>query len=280
MKKYSRHIFVSSMRSQNRPHFTAHRYNLVDPVKFHWHDFYEIELVLSGSGTVGINNDFHPLKRGLLTFVALSDIHSATADADSNSLILTLSFDRCLIENEIISDFIFNSPSFVIYLNEEEITRFIQLHSILNKENKSILPLSQLNLKLLLESQLITLMKHQEKYISAKTHTPAIQKAIDYINKHYTENITLSEVAEYVFLSDEHLSREFKKTIGDTFKNYLTSLRIRHAKGLLTSTNNSIADIAQNSGFNSVSHFSSVFKKIMNVSPFEYRITTNARIEF
>jgi len=275
MKKYSRHIFVPSLRTENKPHFSAENTVWNCPILFHWHDVYEIEFILDGSGTTSINNNSYHIKKGMISFVVLSDIHSAVPDENTTVSAANLSFDINLIENKQIADFVFNSPSFVTYLNEEEYTHFLQIFRIIQQEKDSILPLSKVNLRLLLESQLITLMKHQEKNISQKIYTPAIQKAVDYINRHYTQNLTLSEVAEKIFMSDEHLSREFKKTIGMTFKSYVTDLRLRHAKGLLTSTNNSVTDISRNSGFNSVSHFSSVFKKNIGISPFEFRLMKN-----
>lgn len=83
--------------------------------------------------------------------------------------------------------------------------------------------------------------------------------------------LTLGSVAGYVGLNEKYFSSRFTKEEGMTFTNYLTEVRIRKARELMDQTNLKIYEISQNVGYNSVEHFTRVFKKICKVSPGSYR---------
>lgn len=83
--------------------------------------------------------------------------------------------------------------------------------------------------------------------------------------------LTLGSVAGYIGLNEKYFSSRFTKEEGMTFSNYLTEVRIRKAKELMEQTDLKIYEISQSVGYNSVEHFTRVFKKLCNVSPGGYR---------
>lgn len=98
-----------------------------------------------------------------------------------------------------------------------------------------------------------------------------IYDAIVYINKHYAEDITAEKCSEHVFLSYSYFSRNFKRITGRTFKDYLIITRLNHAEKELISTEKSITEISADCGFNSVSYFISVYRKLKGVTPSSFR---------
>lgn len=92
-----------------------------------------------------------------------------------------------------------------------------------------------------------------------------------YINHHFTEEITLELLSEKSYMNKYYLVHAFKQYKGVSPISYLINKRIESAKELLETTNYSIAQIADCSGFSSQSYFSQVFKKATNMSPNEYR---------
>ena len=98
-----------------------------------------------------------------------------------------------------------------------------------------------------------------------------IAKALEYISAHYTENLTLQNVADTVHLSKSYFSLYFKKQTGRNFVDYLIELRIREAKRLLVESESRIYDVAKAAGFKDVKYFSKVFKKITGLTPIAYR---------
>lgn len=103
-------------------------------------------------------------------------------------------------------------------------------------------------------------------------HKNLIRQAKEYIERHYTNpDLTLNDVASQVNLSASHFSVVFSQETRQTFKEYLTEVRINKAKELLRMTALRSADIAYQVGYNDPHYFSSVFKKNTGFSPIEFR---------
>lgn len=100
-----------------------------------------------------------------------------------------------------------------------------------------------------------------------------LNQAKDYIDNHYMDfDCSLSSVAKSIHISPSYLSLIFKKEAGITFVNYLTLLRIRQAKQLLSSTDLMVYEVSTSVGYENYSYFSTVFKKATGLSPREYRL--------
>lgn len=106
---------------------------------------------------------------------------------------------------------------------------------------------------------------------SSSTQTDAVSKAIEYINANYSNDISLTEISDYVSFSSYYFSRYFKNKTGETFSNYLNRIRMEKARNLLEATDMSIVSIAQAVGYNSKNHFYHMFKLYYNCTPNEYR---------
>lgn len=105
-----------------------------------------------------------------------------------------------------------------------------------------------------------------------KSQKDMIMRAKRFIMDNYSNpELTLGSVAGYVGLNEKYFSSRFTKEEGMTFSNYLTEVRIRKARELMDQTNLKIYEVSQNVGYNSVEHFTRVFKKICKVSPGSYR---------
>ena len=99
-----------------------------------------------------------------------------------------------------------------------------------------------------------------------------MSRAKRFIMDNYSNpELTLGSVAGYVGLNEKYFSSRFTKEEGMTFSNYLTEVRIRKARELMEQTDLKIYEISQSVGYNSVEHFTRVFKKICQVSPGAYR---------
>jgi len=98
-----------------------------------------------------------------------------------------------------------------------------------------------------------------------------LRKAMDYINEHYTEQITLNDVAEKIFVSSCYISRMFKKELGKNFVDYLNGLRMERAKELLKDPKYKTYEIAELVGIPDAHYFSRLFKKYEGLTPTEYK---------
>lgn len=93
----------------------------------------------------------------------------------------------------------------------------------------------------------------------------------NYISKHLYQEISLSELAEFIGLSHKYLSALFHKKVGLTLTEYINSKKVEEAKHLLMSTNHSILDISDWLGFHDQSHFTKIFKKFTGITPKKFK---------
>lgn len=100
-----------------------------------------------------------------------------------------------------------------------------------------------------------------------------VERMACFIAQRYTERLTVQEIADCAKLHPNYAMSLFQKTFGTTLINYLTQHRVSHAQRLLATTDQTIAEIAFSSGFNSISRFNEAFRRACGCSPREYRRT-------
>ena len=105
--------------------------------------------------------------------------------------------------------------------------------------------------------------------------SPSMQRAVNYINEHYFEPLSLNIAADHAGLNTTYFSAAFKRQMGVSFSDYLTSQRIKHAKVLLKNSNMSLIDVSLAVGFENQSYFSKVFKSRVGMTPRQYREQTD-----
>ncbi len=100
-----------------------------------------------------------------------------------------------------------------------------------------------------------------------------VKNAVSYMKTHYREHLTLSDVAEHVYVSQWHLSKLLNRYEEQSFSEILNAIRINQAKELLKDPSLRIGDIAEQVGFLDMAHFSRAFKRYAGISANEYRNT-------
>lgn len=98
-----------------------------------------------------------------------------------------------------------------------------------------------------------------------------VEKMACFIAQNYTEKLTVHQIGEFVNLHPNYAMSLFQKTFGTTLINYLTQHRVSHAQRLLATTDQTVTDIAFQSGFLSISRFNDAFYRACGCSPREYR---------
>ncbi len=118
-----------------------------------------------------------------------------------------------------------------------------------------------------------SLREQWETNLSTKGHKlqEILESAKGYIINNFNNDISLSDIAGYVYLSTSHFARAFKKQYKISPIQFLLGVRIEKAKTLLEETNLKVGDIASSVGFSAQQRFNDIFKKHLGVSPSEYR---------
>lgn len=105
-----------------------------------------------------------------------------------------------------------------------------------------------------------------------KGHSRLVKEVVEYIDRHFAEDISLESAADHIYMHPMHVSKMFKRATGQNFTDYLTEVRIARAKQFLTDIGLKIYEISGKVGYNDPKHFSKVFKNKVGVTPKEYQL--------
>lgn len=120
-------------------------------------------------------------------------------------------------------------------------------------------------------AQHLSMVSNQVFIQRENAEPPVIAKARNYILEHQAEELSLTQVAKAVNMSSYYFCKMFKKVVGINFTDYVARVRIEKSKNLLLNPNLRVSEIAFEVGFQSLTHFNRVFKKILSQSPTDYR---------
>ncbi len=98
-----------------------------------------------------------------------------------------------------------------------------------------------------------------------------IMPVLEYIHNHYNENISLDQMSALINVNKSHFCRLFKKNVNTSFVDYLNFVRISKAENLLLTTEKSISEIGELTGFGSSAYFTKIFKRLKSCTPMQYR---------
>ncbi|MDF1617254.1 response regulator [Petrocella sp. FN5] len=98
-----------------------------------------------------------------------------------------------------------------------------------------------------------------------------IENIVSYVRQHYDDDISLAKLSEIFFISKEHLSRKFKKEMGQNLSEFITTIRMENARLLVGNPGLTIKIIAMTVGYKDEKYFSKVFRKFYGISPVDYR---------
>ncbi len=245
------------------------------PDVYHWHDYYEIELFCTGSGTHYLSGRQTPFSAGYMFLVTPSDFHRLVSNGDA-MLYYNINFNDCAIPEEIRA-FItsYNAPAEVI-LTAEEISLISAELDKIHGESDSCDPFTaeyKLNCfgKVLVLFCRALIRQSGTVPSSLCQYNSAVRRAMDIVQRSFQRNIGLSSVASEIGYSPNYLGTLFVRETGMSFTEYLQNKRISYAENLLKNSSMSVREISEISGFSSPSYFISIFKKKRGCTPVSLR---------
>ncbi len=245
----------------------------------HYHNFYEIFYIYSGTCRFLLKDSVYQLKRGDIVFIAPGELHHSNY-AGTSCEITTIYFKNEYVDYELFhkwlpKDMQTNLHSFMGSIPSLYLEDFHALLGRMLSEHANIDEYSDAFLGCHLQELLLLLMRHSvmnEKEPELLNSSDAdILLATKYIYKNFHQPLTLEDVSSVASLSPTYFSKKFKQVTGMGFKEYLNFVRLKHAQTALLTTNNTITDIALEYGFNDSNYFKDLFKKVYGKSPREFR---------
>lgn len=247
----------------------------------HRHDYLEISYVIHGEGTETINGATHPMKPGTMSFIQPYQIHELYTQPGCTLTLYNIRFSHGLFAEleskaELQRLLVHTDPSLPSYrhFEGERAAAMLRSFEALYEEYNGNESWRRLKMKVMLIDILIGFDRTRNE--KAATDETAASKSlyldvIRYIQHHFKEELTLNSVAGHFRISPVYLSALFRKKSGRTFLQHIHEVRLRHACGLLSSTDMKVSDIAMESGYGSYNTFSRIFREQKGTTPNDYR---------
>jgi len=235
-------------------------------ISLHWHDVYEFDIILSGTGETVCNNTCTQLSRGMVNLLSPKDYHEYRNCKDVQ--LLNIQFRETGISQDILNNFL-TQPSRIVFVEESTLEKLIQLHSLM--AGGSDVTFRAAYEQNLLACMLLLFLNNCAQGKSGTVITTPIQNAIIYLRSHFRENPKMADVAAMFYLNESYFCRLFKKTTGKSYKAYIKDLKLEYASSLLRATSLPIIEIAGHCGYATLSHFNREFKTRYGVPPTHFR---------
>lgn len=234
---------------------------------------HKILFIKGGSGSFKIGNEWYPIKKGMLFYVVPNVLQTIKLNYDEPITFFSVHFNFTNIFFEdnkwTTSDIVKNLP----LQTAQELNDYYTIENIFNKLTEcwsTKQPGYEFISRTLLQQLLIAIYQNIKKQDRNYATSLKINKIIQYMNQHTTENIKLADLAQITQLSPTYLAKIFKETTGYSIIVFFNRIKIDKAKDLLIENNRKIKEVAKEVGFSDEFYFSRVFKKAEGISPSEY----------
>lgn len=254
-------------------------------MNINYHDHFEMVYIKRGDAVFQVAGTDVAMGPNDIIIIKPQQAHKFIVRSSGGCEFLVLSFKFSGSQDEAATDISLND--FIEFVNDDS-TPFINLrlsrkndivsvmNRILREHDKQQIWGNYLCYLLIMELFiLVSRTLKQEWEQSVKSRSVKLKELLmiarEYIDANYSKELSLSDVAGYVFLSESYFAHTFKDEFGISPKRYLLNVRIEAAKDLLSNTDQKINDIAKEIGFSSQQRFNDIFRKYEGLTPLHYR---------
>lgn len=249
-------------------------------VPLHWHKELEMVVIQKGEGFISVDFDRRAVRAGDIVFIRPGQLHSieqnGTKKMEYENIILKeemfISGEGDLCAEQFIGPLVrgelgcasFITPAFSGFLELSDCIS--RIDRLCEKRPEGY----QLAVKGLLFQFLFHLISHRQENQAPVYHARPLEKIkmiLKHVEEHYAEHITIDDMAALTFYSKSHFMKFFRTHMGISFIEYLNDYRLTIAERLLKTSDASILEIAQMSGFDNLSYFNRLFKRKYGQSP-------------
>lgn len=255
-------------------------------VRKHSHQFLELSYVLDGRATHTTEGITTVLSKGDYFIIDYNRFHEYQQIGDKPFVIMNCLFLPSLIDetlsgcealSEVVKNYLIkldfyqvkDHPTNFIYHDGNGWigTLFQQIYKEYQEKNIGFFE----TIRSCLVMILIHIMRQIEMPNVYGSSNEMIRYIIDYVEKNYTDKLSLNVVSQKYNYTLQHVSALFKKEVGVNFQEYIQSVRIKESCRLLINTEQKVADIATKVGYSNIKFFNEVFKRHMEMTPREFR---------
>lgn len=246
---------------------------------YHWHQCLEVLYIEAGIGIVVVDNQQYTLRPGRIFIFPQGKLHKVTVDNSPTnhykrnilhidasvlaSYFSTFNESRNILENISSTD----ARAFVYDLSERQGYIRDMFDSYTVKYQAASNKVEVMAILLLSLFQLFS----DDAFVRTATTGKISSQIMRLIERDFRSRITLADIADSLAISQSYASRVFRKETGGTIQEYLMIRRVKYACDLLENTELSVAQVAEQSGFNHVTYFIRCFKELLGCAPLRYK---------
>ncbi len=254
----------------------------------HYHDFFELVVIVAGCSGYIYNNHDYELHAGDAFIVPPGQAHQYHDQCGLDVLnflwypddlpldfqkLREMSSFRAFIDLEPDSRNAFSFEHHLV-LNNEQLAEMEKYYRRMTQEIEVMRDGGQLRMSCMLYDMLIVLSRYYSEM--GKKSKPndilRMEQVAEYIEKHYASHLQREDAAKVFGRGVRVFSEVFNKSFGMSFSDYLTKIRLRHAQQMLAETQMRITEIALECGFCDSNYFCAVFRKEFGITPRKYRL--------
>jgi len=243
------------------------------PRTMHSHDdLLEIIFIKDGKGSNMIEDRHYQIQKGDILIYNNGVLHDEYSDTNANMSVYCCGITDVKLDGLPRNHLVSTDQSYVLYSGEFA-ANIESLLEMMHTQVKEKRPGAEETCRYLLCAMLSLILQiPKEKNLLPKTEESVLLNEIkSYIDKHYREDITLELLSQQFHISTYYLVHVFKKYTGFSPIQYIIRRRIGEAQSLLINTGDSITKIAGLVGYDNISYFTTLFSKLVGISPKKYR---------
>ncbi|MEO0506110.1 MAG: AraC family transcriptional regulator [Bacteroidota bacterium] len=278
MKPILEHVNVDKKQSVKIRTYTAA--DQCSPSGWHIHPEYEMVFIKNGNGVLNIGSQKIPYENGVLVFLAGNIPHTDFGNQDfPNNREVVIQFKKDFISNRLdafpelgsIQDFLEEAKDVMVFedqIKTELASKFLRFEHL--DDVGKLINLLDILRKLSRTKSLENLMEGVTAPSQKHSDIKRLETVFEYVNTHYAQTITLSDMADKLGLTTNSFSRFFKQMTQRRFVDFLNDFRIQKAAELFKNSDDTVNQVMYQCGFTNPSYFTKQFRHYRKMTPTTY----------
>ncbi len=239
--------------------------------RVHWHEAVELLYFTQGKAVTSCNLTEYEVEKGTIVVINGNELHTGII-SQLNSVFYCIQFSPHFFHNLIGTNYVL----FENIIRDEECTKLLDSLIAASKKTddfQRIVETKKLAYEffIILTKRYVKNVSGEEDYKKQFKKLDTFHHIIDYLDEHYVEDISVTELATRFNMSGSYFAHFFKQYAQKSVIEYINETRILHAKNFLEKEELSISEIALKVGFSDINYFSRKFKAVAGITPTEYK---------
>ncbi len=239
--------------------------------RVHWHEAIEMLYFVQGKAVTACNLQEYEVKKGSIILINGNELHTGII-SQFNSVFYCIQFDPNFFHNLIGNEYVI----FENIIQDEDCTKLLDQLVEISAKKSSVQNIVE-SKKIAYEFFILLTNRYAKNILGEEDYKKQFKKLdtfhhiIDYLDKHYMEDLSVTDIATHFNMSASYFAHFFRQYGQKSVIEYVNETRILNAKNFLDKEEISIGEIALRVGFSDINYFSRKFKAITGITPTEYK---------